>query len=106
MTPPTISSYLFSSKPVIHVYASALAAYQASPWAEFGTLVGDLDGYTDGIEDVEIMRDGENETMRGGQSSMFNGQWYDLSGRRISNSSADVKKGIYIKNGRKFVITQ
>lgn len=30
----------------------------------------------------------------------------DLSGRRISNSSADVKKGIYIKNGRKFVITQ
>ena len=106
MTPPTISSYLFSSNPVIHVYASALAAYQASPWAEFGTLVGDLDGYTDGIEDIEIMRDGENETMRGGQSSMFNGQWYDLSGRRISNSSADVKKGIYIKNGRKFVITQ
>jgi len=45
LTPPTISSYLFSSKPTIHVYASALAAYKASGWAEYGTLVGDLDDY-------------------------------------------------------------
>ena len=104
LTPPTISSYLFSSKPVIHVYASALAAYQASPWAEFGTLVGDLDGYTDGIEEIETMRSGDNEQMADGRWS--DGQWFDLSGRRISNSSSDVKKGIYIKNGRKFVITQ
>lgn len=42
MTPPTISSYLFSSNPVIHVHAQALDDYKASPWAEFGTIVGDL----------------------------------------------------------------
>ena len=45
LTPPTISAYLFSSKPVIHVYHSAEAAYKASAWAEFGTIVGDLDDY-------------------------------------------------------------
>jgi hypothetical protein len=45
LTPPNIAAYLFSSKPVIHVYASALADYQNSKWAEFGTLVGDLDDY-------------------------------------------------------------
>ena len=42
MTPPTISSYLFSSNPVIRVHAQALDDYKASPWAEFGTIVGDL----------------------------------------------------------------
>ncbi len=40
--PPKTSSYMFSSKPMIHVYARSLAAYQASEWAKYGTLVGDL----------------------------------------------------------------
>ncbi|MCR4941117.1 MAG: leucine-rich repeat protein [Treponemataceae bacterium] len=40
--PPKLATYIFTSKPVIHVYASSLAAYQASDWANFGTLVGDL----------------------------------------------------------------
>ena len=101
MTPPTIGSYLFSSNPIIHVYAEALADYQASPWADYGTLVGDLDGYTDGIEDIEIMRNGENEEMVNSKSSIRKFV-YDLSGRRVFTSA---KKGIYIKNGRKIVVT-
>ena len=40
--PPAVSSYVFSSKPVIHVSAEAVEAYKASAWAEFGTIVGDL----------------------------------------------------------------
>ena len=48
LTPPTISAYLFSSNPVIHVYSRALSAYQNSDWAQYGTIVGDL-------EDCEII---------------------------------------------------
>ena len=43
LTPPKVSSYLFSKKPVIHVHPQALAAYEASEWAQYGTIVGDLD---------------------------------------------------------------
>lgn len=42
-TPPSVSSYLLSSNPIIHVRKSSLAKYEASSWAEYGTLVGDLD---------------------------------------------------------------
>lgn len=63
----------------------------------------------DGIEDIEIMREGDNEAMRNGQSSMANVQWYDLSGRRISvpsgsSASSILPKGVYVVNGRKVVI--
>jgi O-glycosyl hydrolase len=63
----------------------------------------------DGIEDIEAMRNGDNETMRNGQSSMSNVQWYDLSGRRISvpsgsSASSILPKGVYVVNGRKVVI--
>lgn len=63
----------------------------------------------DGIEDIEAMRNGDNETMRNGQSSMANVQWYDLSGRRISvpsgsSASSILPKGVYVVNGRKVVI--
>lgn len=51
LTPPTLSDYIFNSKPTIHVYASALAKYQSSSWAKFGTIVGDLtDEIIDGIQ--------------------------------------------------------
>ena len=43
LTPPTVSSYLFSKNPTIHVPSQALAAYQASEWAKYGTIVGDLE---------------------------------------------------------------
>ncbi len=64
---------------------------------------------SDGIEDIEIMREGDNETMRDAQSSMSNVQWYDLSGRRISvpsgsSASSILPKGVYVVNGRKVVI--
>ena len=64
---------------------------------------------SDGIEDIEIMREGDNEAMRNGQSSMSNVQWYDLSGRRISvpsgsSASSILPKGVYVVNGRKVVI--
>ncbi|MBQ5705774.1 MAG: leucine-rich repeat domain-containing protein, partial [Bacteroidaceae bacterium] len=90
-TPPKVSAYLFSSKPVIHVYASSLAAYKASDWAQYGTLVGDLDNYT-AIEDVEP-DNVENNT---------DAAIYDLSGRRVKAS--ELKPGsIYVSKGKKFI---
>ena len=95
LTPPTLSDYIFNSNPTIHVYASALSKYQASSWAKFGTIVGDLtDDMIDGIEAVR-------------EEEMVNGQWpmvnetYDLLGRRVT----DLKPGnIYIRNGKKFIL--
>ena len=45
LTPAETPWYLFSSNPTIHVYASTAAAYQASDWATYGTIVGDLERY-------------------------------------------------------------
>ena len=93
LTPPSISSYLFNSHPTIHVYASALARYQASSWAEYGTLVGDLDDdFVDGIEEIHdsqlIIHD--------------EGSWYSLDGSKFLGKPT--KAGIYIVNGKKVVI--
>ena len=88
-TPPSISLYLFSSKPVIHVYAKALAAYQKSKWAEFGTLVGDLDDYTP-VETVnrDVLQSAEDAPV------------YDLMGRRVTRLQPGT---IYIRKGKKFM---
>ncbi|MBQ7571602.1 MAG: hypothetical protein IJT19_05115 [Bacteroidaceae bacterium] len=48
-----------------------------------------------GIEEMEKVRDGENETV--------NGVVYDLGGRRVSVPSV-LPKGVYIRNGKKFVV--
>ena len=93
LTPPSIALYLFSSKPVIHVYAKSLAAYKASPWAEFGTIVGDLDNYED-ITPVELPRYDQQ---------MVNGEWsdgkcYDMMGREVNTL---LPGNIYIRNGKK-----
>lgn len=45
MSPPSLGAYMFTTKPVIHVYKDALAAYQVSDWAEYGTILGDLESY-------------------------------------------------------------
>jgi hypothetical protein len=45
LTPSETPAYFFSSNPTIHVYASKVAAYQASSWANYGTIVGDLERY-------------------------------------------------------------
>ena len=91
LTPPTLSDYIFNSNPTIHVYASALAKYQASSWAKFGTIVGDLEDFIDGIEDVNV---NDNDNL-----NLNDGPVYDLSGRRVNNVQS--KKNIYIQNGKK-----
>ena len=91
LTPPTLADYIFNSKPTIHVYASALAKYQASSWAKFGTIVGDLDDdVIDGIEEIQNTK-----------SKVQNDEViFDLMGRKV----VDMKPGtIYIKNGKKFM---
>ena len=92
IVPPSPQSYLFSSSPMIYVYASALSQYQASAWAEYGTIVGDLtDDIVDGVEEVEEFDNHEN----------LSDATYDLMGRRVT----DLRPGtIYIRNGKKFVI--
>ena len=95
LTPPSTSSYLFSSNPTIHVYASALSKYQASDWANYGTIVGDLtDEIVDAIEavDEEALSQTENDE----EVAI-----YDLMGRKTTH----LKPGnIYICNGKKFLM--
>ena len=91
LTPPSVSSYLLSSNPTIHVYASALEKYKASGWAEFGTIVGDLtDEIVDGIENIKDNRNIQT----------LNEGIYDLQGRRVNQMS----KGIYIVGGKKILM--
>ena len=95
LTPPTLSAYIFNSNPTIHVYASALSQYQASDWAKFGTIVGDLtDEMIDGIEALE-------STDNRQQTTVFDGAVFDLFGRRVTNLRP---RHIYIRNGKKFLI--
>ena len=42
------------------------------------------------------------DEMVNGQSSMVNGTWYDLNGRKLD--AVPTKKGVYILNGRKVVV--
>ena len=94
LTPPSLADYIFNSNPTIHVYASALAKYQSSSWAKYGTIVGDLtDDIIDGLEALP-----ERE-MVNVQSPMSN-ETYDLTGRKVS----DMKSGtIYIRKGKKYL---
>lgn len=90
-TPPAIASYLFSSKPIIHVYASALADYETSGWAEFGTLVGDLEECElTKVEDIEVIS----------QTTPKDGYIYDMFGRRVSSLQP---ANVYIKDGKKII---
>ena len=95
LTPPTESGYLFSSNPTIHVYASALAAYQASAWANYGTIVGDLDDceLITAIEAPEADRQIEQRTTT--ETPV-----YDLFGRRVTVLQPST---IYIRNGKKYI---
>ena len=97
LTPPSVGNYLFSSNPTIHVYASALSRYQASDWANYGTIVGDLtDEIIDGIEAPHVEKEIVN-------CKLSNSKCYDLLGRRVTA----LKPGnIYIRNGKKIMIKQ
>ena len=96
VTPPTlngVSDYLFSGKNrTIHVYAKALSKYKSAGWDRYGTLVGDLEDFIDGIENVNI---NVNDNL-----NLNNGEVYDLMGRKVTNLQLGT---IYIKNGKKFM---
>ena len=89
-TPPTISSYLFSSNPIIHVYASSYARFKSSSWNGFGTLVGDLDDYHN-ITSIQLP-----EANTGKKDAPI----YDLYGRRVNRL---LPATIYVQNGKKFI---
>ncbi|MBP5455781.1 MAG: leucine-rich repeat protein [Paludibacteraceae bacterium] len=92
-TPPTIGNYLFSSKPIIHVYAESLAEYEASAWAEYGTLVGDLEDY----ENLTLIKDMDTLSQEGHEADPA----YDLFGRRVSSLQP---YQVYVRKGRKVVV--
>lgn len=92
LTPPSVGSYLLESEPVIHVYASALAAYKKSGWKEYGTIVGDLDDYPE-ITAVETPKNTIQEATEPAPV-------YDLFGRRVTKVKP---ASIYLQKGRKFV---
>ena len=87
LTPPTLSDYIFNSNPTIHVYASALAKYQASSWAKFGKIVGDLEDFIDGIQSIEELVEKKDET-----------PIYNIQGIQVTNLQPG---SIYIRNGKK-----
>ena len=90
LTPPSLADYVFNSKPVIHVYASALAKYQSSNWTKFGTIVGDLEDCIDAIEVI-----GEEHSSGNEETPVYN-----LQGVQVS----DMKAGtVYIQNGKKIL---
>ena len=88
-TPPSTPAYLFSSNPKIHVLAKSLSAYKASSWAQYGTIVGDLDNYTS-IEQPNAEVEGYDA----------NAPVYDLMGRKVTDLIPGV---IYIRGGKKFI---
>ena len=92
-TPPTVNNYLFSSKPLIHVYSADLAAYKASRWAEFGTLVGDL-------ENCEIITTPVEAPMADSKPLLEEAPIYNLQGVRVTSLQPGT---IYIQNGKKIL---
>ncbi len=96
-TPPSIANYLFSSHPTIHVYAESLADYEASGWAEFGTLVGDLDDaiFTEPTQVRQPISDVAN--------FLEDNTLYDLFGRKVVNRQYST---IYLRNGKKIVLVK
>ena len=90
-TPPTVNDYLFSSKPLIHVYSSDLAAYKASRWAEFGTIVGELEN-----SEVITAIDTPNEEISSGEDS--DEAIYNLQGMKVKDPQPGT---IFIQGGRK-----
>ena len=92
-TPPSNGAYLFSSKPIIHVYASSLNAYKKSSWAEYGTLVGDLDDYED-VTAIDVIQEDVQPVVT------EDAPYFDLFGRQVKEPQAG---SIYIRNGKKIM---
>ena len=91
---PTTDSNAFCDSPVenatLHVPASAVDAYKAAtPWSNFKEIVAltNDDPQPTGINKI-VVTDSSKDVI------------YDLNGRRVDNPS----KGIYTKNGKKYVV--
>ena len=91
---PTTYSDAFSGSPVgnatLHVSASAVDAYKAAtPWSNFKEIVAltNDDPQPMGIDKI-VVTDNSKDV------------FYDLNGRRVDYPS----KGLYIKNGKKYVV--
>ncbi|MBQ0143347.1 MAG: leucine-rich repeat protein [Prevotellaceae bacterium] len=89
LVPPSVDDISLSSNPTIHVYESALSAYQASDWAQYGTIVGDLDEVL--ANDIQQIRQDQQ-----GDESIYN-----LFGQKVKSNAQDA---ILIKGGKKILI--
>ena len=71
-------------------------------WIEDVALGGSakvaFDGVFDDTDDIEIIPTSENK------SNIGNGNIYDMSGRKVSAETDALPKGIYIVNGKKFIV--
>lgn len=77
-----------TEKSTLHVPASAIEKYRAAwPWSDFKEIVTIEEEAPDGIISVKHTDD-------------CNGDYYDLTGRRILLP----QKGLYIRNGKKIVV--
>lgn len=77
-----------TEKSALHVPANAVEAYRTSwPWSDFKEIVAIEEGAPDGIISVK-------------QSDDCNGDYYDLTGRRVLHP----RKGLYIRNGKKVIL--
>ena len=93
----TLSNYALNGKQFVYV-KNALDVAANKAWLAIG---GQLHAPA-----LNIVFDDNNMTaidsMVNGQSSMDNGDWYDLNGRKLN--AKPTTKGVYIQNGKKVVI--
>lgn len=93
-TPPEIEEYTFISKTyqaaTLHVMIGSKLAYEQAPyWQEFFSIQEDV---TDGVNSVVTDMQKKNEI-------------YTLSGKKLNTTKlSDLAKGIYIVNGKKYVV--
>lgn len=77
-----------TEKSMLHVPASAIEKYRETwPWSDFKEIVAIEEESPDGITSVK-------------QSDDRNGDYYDLTGRKVYHP----QKGLYISNGKKVVL--
>ena len=91
---PTTNSDAFKDSSIenvtLHVSSSAVDAYKvADPWKNFKNIIAltNDDPQPTGIDKI-VVTDNNKDV------------FYDLNGRRVDNPS----KGLYIKNGKKYVV--
>lgn len=81
--------YKIQSGITIPLYKAYLSVSVTSQQAPAAIFFGDIDGGTTGLNEISVNADSQHEAV------------YDLQGRRMKGNLA---KGIYIKNGKKFIV--